>query len=265
VAAAGLRLLEGRDFVGAEGEPGRRAVIIDDVLARRFFPLGGALGAPVALDGDTATVVGVLDQPRFYDVRADDRGQLFLPNTWSPRFGLMLALRVARGEPLELAATVRSVVAELDPSLAVSEVRTLEQIVDGALREERLNLGLVVAFALAALLLAALGIYGVVANTVVRRRGEIGLRMALGARSGEVARMILGQGLRLVLGGLALGLLGAWAGSRFLAALLYGVEPRDPLTFLSVATVLLGVGSLAAWLPARRATRVDPAETLRGG
>jgi ABC-type antimicrobial peptide transport system permease subunit len=143
-------------------------------------------------------------------------------------------------------------------------VRTLEAIVDEALSQERLELGLVGAFALAALLLSALGIYGVVANAVVRRRPEIGVRMALGAGAGRVAGMVLSQALRLVLIGVVLGLAGAWAASRFIAAILYAVHPRDPLTWGAVAALLIGVGALAAWLPARRATRVDAAEVLRG-
>ena len=239
--------------------------MIDDVLVGRFFPDGGAVGGRLAIMADTATIVGVLDHPRFYDVRRDDRGQVFVPNAWNPRLGLRVALRVERGDPLRLVAGVRSAVAELDDALAVSVVRTLVDVVHGALRDERLNLGLVVTFALAALLLAGLGIYGVVSNTVVRRRGEIGVRMALGAERGQVAAMVLGQGLRLVLAGLAVGLVGAWVGARFLSTLLFGVQPRDPLTYLSVSAVLLSVGSLAAWLPARSATRVDPVDALRQG
>jgi len=207
--------------------------------------------------------VGVLDQPRFHDIRADDRGQIYQPNTAVALSGPRVAVRVERGDPLALVPAVRAVVTELDANLAVSEVRTLESIVDDALREERLDLGLVSAFALAALLLAALGVYGVVANAVVRRRPEISVRVALGAGANSVAAMVLSQGLRLVLAGVALGLAGAWAASRFVASLLYDVRPRDPLTFGAVAALLIGVGALAAWLPARRAARVDPAEVLR--
>jgi len=269
VEAAGLRVLDGRGFRegdGRVGDDGGAAVaLIDDVLAGRFFPDGTAVGSRIATGNDTATIVGVLDQARFYDLRADDRGQVFLPNATNPRRGLRVAVRVRRGDPLALMPAARAAVAEIDPGLAVSEVRTLEGIVAEALGEERLNLELVTAFALAALLLSALGIYGVVANTVVRRLPEIGVRMALGAEAGRVARMVLAQGLRLVSVGVLVGLAGAWAASRSVAALLYGVEARDPLTFAAVATLLAAVGAFAAWVPARRATRVDPAETLRRG
>ncbi len=257
--AAGFRLLEGRDF--REGETS--VALIDDVVAARFYPDGSAVGSRIPFGHDTATIVGVIDQPRFHDIRADDRGQLYQPNATVALAGLHVAVRMESGDPLTLVPAVRAVVAELDPGLAVSEARTLEAIVDGALREERLNLGLVTAFALAALLLSALGVYGVVANAVVRRRPEIGVRMALGAEAGGVASMVLSQGLRLVLAGVALGLAGAWAASRFAASLLFTVQPHDPLTFGAAAALLIGVGALASWLPARRATHVDPAEVLR--
>jgi putative ABC transport system permease protein len=262
--AAGLRVLEGRGFREGEGGDGPAVALVDDVLASHFYPGGGAVGSPLSTGSDTATIVGVVDQARFYDVRYDDRGQVYLPNAENPVYGMRVAIRTDGGDPLDLAPAARSVVAELDGGLAVSEVRTLEGIVDDALGQERMNVGLVAAFSLAALLLSGLGIYGVVANAVVRRRPEIGVRMALGAEAGPVARMILGQGMRLVLVGVALGLAAAWLASRFVASLLYGVEPRDPMTFAGVAALLVVAGALAAWVPARRATRVDPVEALRG-
>jgi predicted permease len=265
VEAAGLRVLDGRGFDQRDEGDGAPVALIDDVLADRFFPDGSAIGSRIATGIDTATIVGVLDQPRFYDIRSDDRGQVFLPHASNPLPGLRVAVRVGGGDPMALMPAARAAVAELDPGLAVAEVRTLDGIVADALGDERLNLELVTAFALAALLLSALGIYGVVANTVVRRLPEIGVRMALGAEAGRVARMVLAQGLRLVSVGVVVGLAGAWAASRSVAALLYGVEARDPLTFAGVATLLAAVGALAAWVPARRATRVDPAETLRRG
>lgn len=261
--AAGFRLLEGRGFRESDGVDGASVVLIDNVVAARLYPNGTAIGSRIAFGSDTATIVGVIDHPRYHDIREDGRGQVYQPAATIALSGPRVAMRVDRGDPLSLAPSVRAVVAEMDPDIAVSEVRTLSAIVDGALSGQRLDLGLVTAFALAALLLSALGVYGVVANSVVRRRPEIGVRMALGAEAGRVASMVLSQGLRLVVVGVALGLVGAWATSRLVASLLYEVQPRDPLTFGAVATLLIGVGALAAWLPARRATRVDPAEVLR--
>jgi ABC-type antimicrobial peptide transport system permease subunit len=196
-------------------------------------------------------------------MRADGRGQLYLPSATIALSGPRVAVRVDGGDPIALVAAARAAVAELDPSVAISEVRTLQAIVDEALSEERLNLGLVSMFGLAALLLSALGIYGVVANAVVSRRPEIGVLIALGAGAGRVAGMVLSQGLRLVTIGVLVGLAASWGASRFLETLLYAVHPRDPLTLAAVVAGLMGVGALAAWLPARRATRVDPIEVLK--
>ena len=261
VRAAGLRLFDGRDF--HDGVDGVSVALIDDVVAARFYPDGGAVGSRLVTGRDTATIVGVVDQPRFHDIRADGRGQVYRPAATIGLTGLRVVVRVDGGDPLSLVPAARSVVAELDAGLAVSEVRTLEAIVDGALREDRLNLGLVTAFAVAALLLTTLGVYGVVANAVVRRRPGIGVRMALGAEAGKVASMVLSQGVRLVLAGVALGLVAAWVTTRFVASLLYTVQARDPVTFGAVAALLIGVGALAglAARPARR--QVDPAEVLR--
>jgi predicted lysophospholipase L1 biosynthesis ABC-type transport system permease subunit len=168
----------------------------------------------------------VLDQARFCDIRADDRGQVSLPHGSTPRRGLRAAVRVQGGDPLALMPAARSAVGQLDPGLAVAEVRTLDGIVADALGDERLNLELVTAFALAAPLLSALGIYGVVSNTVARRLPEIGVRMALGAEAGRVARTVLAQGLRLVSVGVVVGLAGAWAASRSVAALLLRCAAR---------------------------------------
>lgn len=264
VRAAGLRLLAGRDFHEGDGVDGASVVLVDDVVAARFYPDGGAVGSRIETGRDTATIIGVVDQPRFHDIRADGRGQVYRPAASIELTGLRVAVRVKEGDPLDLVAPARAVVAGLDGGLAVSEVRTLEAIVDGALRQDRLNLGLVTAFALAALLLTLLGVYGMVATAVMRRRPEIGVRVALGADARGVASMVFFDGLRLVLAGAVLGLGVAWVGSRVVASLLYSVQPRDPLTFGAVTAVLVVVGAFAAWLPARRASFVDPAEVLRG-
>ncbi|HSR43333.1 MAG TPA: FtsX-like permease family protein, partial [Longimicrobiales bacterium] len=260
--AGGLRLLQGRVFTRADESSGHPVVIVDDVLARRFYPTGSAVGGRVWTGGDTATIVGVVDQARWYDVHRDDRGQVYFPSWVDPDGELYLAVRAA-GDPEALVPGVRRVLRDLDPNVPVSEIRTLEAVVREALREERLNLALVASFAAASLLLAALGVYGVVANAVVRRRGEIGLRMAIGARAGRVVRTVLRDGLVLVAAGLALGLPAAWAASRLLGALLFGVRPFDPWTYGAVGLLLAAVAVLAAWIPARRVTRIDPAEALR--
>jgi putative ABC transport system permease protein len=262
--AGGLRLLAGRAFRSADAGP--REAVIDDVLAARFFPDGSTLQGRVSVWGDTVRIVGVVDHARAYAVDRDGRGQVYVPLRWNPSSAFYLAVRTGGEAPARVASLVspvRSTVRELDPSIPISEVRSLQDVVATALRSRRLNLVLVAGFALAALLLASLGVYGVVANAVVRRRPEIGVRMALGARGGTVVRMVLNQGLRLVVLGAVLGLVGAGLVSRFLASLLFGVEPIDLPTYGAVTLLLVTLAALAAWIPARRATRVHPADALR--
>lgn len=260
--AGGLRMLRGRAFRSPAGSDGPVEVVIDDVLAGRFFPDGSALSRLIAIDDDTATVVGVVDQARAYDVHSDGRGQIYIPMALDATTGLSVAVRTA-GPPGSLTGPARAVVRELDAALPVSDVRTLREVVRGSVREERLNLTLVGSFALAALLLASLGVYGVLADAVLRRRSEIGIRMAMGAAASQVVGMILARGARLVLLGIVLGVAGAAVASRFLASMLYGVETFDPATYLGVSVVLALVAGVAAWLPARRATRIHPSEALR--
>lgn len=262
--AVGLRLVEGRAFHAHEWGDDGRAVVIDDVLARRTHPGGSGLGARVVLGPDTATVVGVVDQARLYDVHRDDRPQVYIPWSWNPAGAVTVAMRTRR-DPRALLEPARAVVHGLDGGVPVSDVRTLDGIAAAALDDDRLNLTLVGTFALAALLLASLGIYGVVAHAVVRRRPEIGVRLALGAEAGGIVRMVVSQGLRLVLAGAVLGVVGAAFAARLLASLLYGVEPMDLPTYAGVVLLLVGIATLAAWIPALRAARVQPSEALRAG
>ena len=164
---------------------------------------------------------------------------------------------------MALLPAVKAKIALLDPSQAVTKVRTIEQVIERSAGPQRLAAQLLTVFAAAALLLAALGIYGVVSYAVSRREREIGVRMALGAQAGDVLRMVLGEGLRLSVVGVLAGILAALALARLLAGFLYGVSPRDPLTYLVVAGGLIAAAAAATFLPARRATRVDPAVALR--
>lgn len=260
VEAAGLRVLRGRALEEADAGSG---ALIDDVLAGRYFPAGGAVGSKVLFAGDTLTVVGVVDQARFYDVAHDDRGQLYVPRAYAETDVARLVVRLGQGDALGLVGGVRAALAEMDPTLPLAEVRPLDAIVRDALGPERLNLRLVGAFALAALVLAGLGLYGVVNGSVLQRRREIGIRMAVGAEPGRVRRMVLGQGFALVVMGVVAGLGASWVVGRLLASLLHGVEPFDPLTYAGAAGVLGALALLASWVPARRATRIRPLEALR--
>jgi ABC-type antimicrobial peptide transport system permease subunit len=173
-----------------------------------------------------------------------------------------LAMRTS-GDPLALAGAVRAEVSRLDPELPVTKLRTMQQILDSSLTPRRLSMWLLTVFALAALLLAALGIYGVMAYAVARRTREIGIRMALGAQRANVLVMILGQGMKLVAFGVAIGLAASLALTRFMTSLLYDVKPTDPLTYAAVALLLISIALAANLAPARRAVSVDPTVSLR--
>jgi putative ABC transport system permease protein len=166
-------------------------------------------------------------------------------------------------DPTTIAANVRQEVAKLDPELPLSKVSTIQQAIDRSLVTTRLTNSLLAGFAATALLLALTGIYGVMSLNVANRRSEFGIRLALGAQATNVLRMILAQGLRLAIAGVVVGLAGAFAFTRLLKGLLFGISASDPLTFAVIAIVLVGVALLACWLPARRATKVDPLEALR--
>jgi putative ABC transport system permease protein len=176
--------------------------------------------------------------------------------------GMTLVLRTT-GDPVQLAAAVRRTVGALDPNLPVSEVRTMEQVVSASIARPRFMTLLLSLFAGVALTLAAVGLYAVMAYSVSRRTHEIGIRMALGARGGEVARMVIGQGLALTVVGIAIGLAGGLALHRLVASLLFGVSATDPVTLVGVSGLLAAVAVFACYLPARRATRVDPVIALR--
>ena len=259
--SAGLRVLVGRSFDASDSER-RTSVIIDDVLARRFFPNSSPVGRQAAFLGDTATIVGVIDQPRFYNVHSDDRGQVYTSFASLPTQTMSYAVR-SEIDPTTLIGAARQALRELDPAVPMSEIRTLESIVTDSLGKQRLSLTLLGGFALGALLLATLGIYGVVANSVTRRTQEMGVRMALGADAARVLRMVLGQGLRLVGVGAVIGLVGAVATSRLLTGVMVGVDAGNPVVYMLVAVGLAAVAAAASYFPARRATRIDPIEALR--
>ena len=233
-------------------------------LARRYFPGASPLGARLTLDGEHYfRVVGVVG-----DVRASQLGepaypQIYLPLAQAPSARVLLAVRAQDAAAPGLTAGLRREVAALDPQLPLAEVQPLETYLERAVQAPRVNVLVLGLFAAVALVLAALGIYGMMASAVAQRTREIGIRMALGAEAQHVVRLVVGQGMLPALAGVALGLLGALAASRLLAGLLYGVGATDLLTFALVSLGLMGVALLATWLPARRATRVQPTEALR--
>jgi len=206
--------------------------------------------------------VGVVSDVKSSSLESDVRPQLYVPHAQWPWAGMTMVLNT-EGRPLALASAVRNELKALDALLPAAKMRTLEHVVSNAASSRRFNMALLAFFAVAALFLTMMGIYGVVAFLVGRRSREIGIRMALGARGGDVLGLVLQQGMKPVAIGSLAGLLGSVAASRLIASQLFGVSATDPLTLASIIVVLLATALLACWLPARRAARVDPMEALR--
>ncbi len=262
-AAMQIPIVRGRAF--ADNAPARE-IVINEALARRTFPGEDPIGKQLAEGSDPghddATIVGIAADVKQQRLNVEATSEIYYLESQKGFSELDLVVRTD-GDPMALLPSIKARIAELDPSQPVTRVRTLEQVVERASGPQRLLAELLSAFAAAALLLAALGIYGVVAYTVGRREREIGVRMALGARAFDVLRMVLREGLQLSLIGVACGIAAALALAQLLASFLYGVSATDPLTYALVAIALSLTAALASLLPALRATRVDPAISLR--
>ncbi|MFL5312991.1 MAG: ABC transporter permease [Myxococcales bacterium] len=272
-ATLGVKLVAGRLLGEADREGSLPVAVVTEELVRQAWPSEDAIGKRVRRvrageRGPWMTVVGVVrdvKEDRFnFRVR---RPVWYLPyaqQTFAPPVALPLELVVrTEGDPMGIAAAVRTAVRAIDPDQPVGAVMPLREQLGDVLIAERFSAVLIATLAAAGLLLAALGLYGVMAYTVGQRTGEIGLRMALGARPRDVLRLVVGHGAGLVATGLLLGIAGAWTLTRLLASALYEVSPSDPATFAAVAAVLAASALLACWLPARRATRIDPMAALR--
>jgi putative ABC transport system permease protein len=269
VEVMGMRLRAGRTF--AESRPsGVTEAIIDTAIARRFFPqsnpLGtkiplGQLGADLPLRERSLTIIGVVDQARLYDVHADGRPQILVRAELGAR-PLFYVMRTTR-EPRSLLPEVQSAVHRVDPRVAVGDARSMDDIVQAALSPQAIGGTLISAFAVGALLLGAMGLFGVVSGSVTRRRHELAVRLALGADHGRVLRLVLKEGALLVAAGLLIGAPGVYIANRMIRGLLVGVSPSDPLTLLAAASGLLIVTMATCYAPARRALRIEPAQLLR--
>lgn len=235
--------------------------MIDSTLARRFFPDGKALGATVAYGNQSFTIIGVVDQARLYDVHVDGRPQLLVRADDFTR-ALSFVMRTTR-DPEALLPDVRAAVRRVDPRVAVGDPRSMREIVDQTLRNQATSAALISAFAIGALLLAAMGLFGVVSGSVTRRRHELAVRMALGADDGRVLRLVLKEGAVLVLMGLLIGAPGIYIAGGLIRGVLVGVSPSDPLTLLAAAFGLLLVTMATCYVPARRALGIQPATLLR--
>jgi putative ABC transport system permease protein len=243
------------------------AIVIDEEFARRHWPNEEAVGKRIKMGGEknpiSLTVLGVVGRVKMEGLSQDsNRVQGYFPHAQVPN-GSMTVIIKAAGDPNQLIAAVRQKVREIDPDQPIYAIRTMDDIRAESVAPERLNLTLLSIFAGIALVLAVVGIYGVMSYSVTQRTHEIGIRMAIGAQPRDVFRMIIRQGMMLALIGVAAGLLGAFLLTRLMASLLFGVEPTDPATFAAIALLLTGVALVACYVPGRRATKVDPVVSLR--
>ncbi len=259
---AGIPLVAGRNVSRTDEPDGEPVALVNQTFVRQFFPDGNALGRTVRLNEQEVQVVGVTRDTKIRQLAEEPRPFVYLSMRQSfSAFGFVLARTSASADALAL--ELFSAARALDPDIMIFESTTVERHLSILLVARELGAGVVAGFASLALLLAALGLYGVVSYAVSRRVHEVGIRLSLGAEPGEVVRMLTGGGLRLVATGGLVGLALAAVLSQLLSRLLYGIPPLDPLTFLGVPVVLGAVAALASWIPARRASRIDPVTALR--
>jgi putative ABC transport system permease protein len=268
-ATFGIRVLRGRGFSEHDRKGAPPVAVISESAARHYWPGADPIGKRLKLgppdDPSTAwgTVVGVVPDTRYRDLR-DARPSIYFPLSQSsfPVAPTTLAIRTD-GRSAHLVPAIRRAVGEVDAGVALASASPFEALLEAPLAQPRLNALLLIAFAGAAVILAAVGLFGVMATMVRQRTRELGVRMALGATASDLGRLVLGRGMALAAAGTALGLLGALAANRLLAAMLFEVTPTDAPTLVVVAMVLLGVAALASVVPARLSTRIEPVVALR--
>ena len=269
-AAIGIPIVAGREFTERDSLNQPRVAVVNDAMARKHWPHESPIGRRVSFSTDEPhwyEIVGVAGNIKHRALEAADRPELYVPyrqplfSGWTVR-PMYVVVRTS-GDPVSNVATVRREVARLDRDQPISDVRTMDERIGRSLSSRRFNMVLLALFAGLALTLAAVGIYGVVAYSVTERTHEIGVRVALGAQRRDVIAMVVGQGMTMAAAGTVIGVAAAAGLARLMSSLLFGVSVVDPLTFVAIPALLIGVALAACYVPARRATRVDPLQTLR--
>jgi predicted permease len=260
----GIPLLSGRDFLETDNNDSQPVAIVDETLARMYWPDGDALGKRVETTGDMQwmTIVGVAGGIKQDGFAEEPQPHIYMPLAQSPWLLAKLVIRTD-GPPNAIIGAIRTAVADLDPSIPVFSIRTMHDVMGRTLNSQRLTNLLLTSFAVLAVLLAAVGIYGTMSLYVGSRRNEFGIRLALGAQPVVLLRSVLREGMVLIGAGVVIGFAGALALTRTIASLLFQVSPTDPVVFTGVPLVLVVVALIACLVPARRASRVDPITALR--
>jgi predicted permease len=263
-ATVQLPIRSGRAFGAGDGPADPTVSIINETLARRFFEGREPVGQQIRLWGSARTIVGVVKDERINGLSREAPPAIYLPYRQAPSFGGAEALLVrTTGPTLAIGNSLRAAVRQIDPGLAVFGIQPLGDALGASVAQQRFVMLLLITFAGVAVLLAAIGIHGILSYTVAQRRHELGIRVALGASPGRVTTLVLGQGARLTAAGLLVGVIAAFALTRVLSNQLYGVSATDLTAFAAVVPVLGAVAMLATWLPARRAVRLDPLDAMR--
>jgi predicted permease len=262
----GIPLLVGRDFSADDNPSGRPVIIINDALARALWPGENPLGRMVNTgERREREVVGVVAGTRHQTLEEEAGPEMYIPMRQTGDYSAVHIVAQGTVEPAAIVSSVRTALRPMDATLPMTEVRVIQDLVDRSVSPRRIIVMLLTGFAAFALVLASLGIYGVISYGVTQRRREIGIRIALGETAGTLQTRILMQTLKLAVGGMVLGLMASWALGRVLQNLLFGVTFSDPVTFVAALALLTLMAALAGYLPARRAARVDPMEALRAG
>jgi putative ABC transport system permease protein len=263
----GIRLMAGRLFDDRDIQGGPDVVIINQTMGQTFWPGQDPIGRRVqpGMSDPWCTIIGVVEDVKNAGIDRPAGTEIYLPYRQTQASGnrTMYAVLRGKGDPRPLIGAVRQELAQLDPALPLAQVRLMDDVMSAAQSQPRFLTLLLGLFSGVALAIATVGIYGVISYSVARRSKEFGLRLALGAQPGDVLRLVMKQGAGLALLGVGVGLIAAFALTRLMSSLLFGVTPTDPVTFASVTLILAAVAMAACYFPARRATKVDPIQTLR--
>jgi predicted permease len=265
-----ISITSGRGFGTEDHQASAPVAVLNETAARAWWPNANPVGQRIRFDTKLpwVTIVGVARDAKSNGVREATPPELFVLHEQLLTAGggterTMYVLLKTSVDPLTLTSSAREAIRRLDPQLAITNIRSMEQLLDFSVAQQRFMMLLLAVFGAVSLSLAAIGIYGIMSYAVKRRTKEIGIRMALGGSPGDVVRLVVGQGMRLAIIGLAFGVAAALVATRFMATLLFGITPRDPVTFVTIGALLTGVALVASWIPARRAVRTDPTTALR--
>jgi predicted permease len=269
--ALGVRIVRGRGFTAEDTEGSPYVTVVSEAMVREFWPGQDPIGKRIQLSGEMPwiTVVGIARDVRPEALSEAAKPTYYLPTPQFARIAgfadqaMTFVLRT-NGTPESLVDAAKRAIAQSDPELALSNVQSLDAVIQNSVAKPRFAVSVLGAFGISALVLAVVGVYGVLSYSMARRRRELAVRMALGAQASQLRGMMMRSGLQIASIGTAIGLAAAVIASKGISSLLYQVNPTDPVTLAVVATTLIGAATLASWLPARRATRVSPAEVLRG-